>query len=394
MICGTARNMPKIKRKKKKHRELLKNIATFLIAMLICLILLELVSRIVIRDHNYTEFDPELGSRHIPYDSAWHCTNEFCHKHTINNAGFLDDDFSEEKGDEFRIFIFGDSFIAAEQVASEDAMHMLLESTLQEKNENIVVYNFGHSGFSTDQYYLSLKKYGERYKPDLVLFAIFTANDLHGMNMKFSGNICKPFFELEGNTVKQVERTCRASSFFESIKKVLKHSRFVEFVFEKGLLIRNKFLVSQGEEGVPTAYLVYDPDNEEYQNSFKVHDALLLAAEQYSESLGASFAVVTLPSKEQVNPAIWDQLKEKYPPLAEEGVDPTYPTKRIDQFCKAADISCLHLLEPFKSEFEKNGNDLYFWHDGHWNEEGNRLATELIDNFLNEQLLIPDHGKE
>src|SRR5262249_16029882 len=64
------------------------------------------------------------------------------------------------------------------------------------------IYNFGVSGYGTDQEYLLLQKYYEQYRPRLVFLIICGDNDNEDNAWNFRGGYYKPYFKLEGGHLK------------------------------------------------------------------------------------------------------------------------------------------------------------------------------------------------
>ena len=91
--------------------------------------------------------------------------------------------------------------------------------------------------------------------------------------------------------------------------------------------------------------------------------------------------VVVLPqpnqiSKKQVAPGwhcIW------YSPA--EFIESTYYQDIMKKFCRTEYIPCLDLLPGFRSA-DRSGMQLHFKSNGHWNEDGHRLAANEVYAFL------------
>jgi len=68
---------------------------------------------------------------------------------------------------------------------------------LQAGHPEWAIYNFGVSGYGTDQEYLLLKRYYGRYHPRLVFLIICGDNDNDDNAWNFRGGYYKPYFRLE-----------------------------------------------------------------------------------------------------------------------------------------------------------------------------------------------------
>ena len=80
----------------------------------------------------------------------------------------------------FRILVLGDSFVEAAQVAEHERFIARLQELLNASGEptRYEVIDGGCGGWGAVQELLYLEEEGPRYKPDLVLLAFFTGNDV------------------------------------------------------------------------------------------------------------------------------------------------------------------------------------------------------------------------
>lgn len=88
-----------------------------------------------------------------------------------------------------------------------------------------------------------------------------------------------------------------------------------------------------------------------------------------------------------MDPKLRKAVLHRYENIAEKNLDLSYPDNLIVNFCRAHDINCLDLLGPFQEEGRTR--QLYVLRDTHWNEAGNRLAADLIFNYLEANHLVP-----
>lgn len=93
--------------------------------------------------------------------------------------------------------------------------------------------------------------------------------------------------------------------------------------------------------------------------------------------------ILYLPSRGQV---YWDLLTkgENFPTALQIDKLPT----TLMKFCEAQRLACLDLTGPLKSE-ARQGKQLYFPMDGHFNEEGNRVVADAIQKFLATEGIVP-----
>jgi lysophospholipase L1-like esterase len=106
-----------------------------------------------------------------------------------NNLGFRDNkaELPAKRPGEFRIVVLGDSFTVSAGVEYERIYTSLLEQMLRERHPEVRVINLAVSGYNIVQYELVLDEVALALQPDMVLVAVFPANDFN--NETLAGNI-------------------------------------------------------------------------------------------------------------------------------------------------------------------------------------------------------------
>lgn len=104
---------------------------------------------------------------------------------TINGAGIrsLREHTLAPAKDTLRIALFGDSFVAGDEVKDGEEWGFQLERLLTEAGARAEVLNFGVSGYSMGQAFLRWRHEGKRYKPDLVIFVFQVENLDRNVNL-------------------------------------------------------------------------------------------------------------------------------------------------------------------------------------------------------------------
>jgi hypothetical protein len=168
-------------------------------------------------------YDAELGwilndgkFRQVHYDFEVEYAIENGKRLTINRAASSDASLN----------LYGDSFTFGVGVADRDT----IASKLAEK-VNLIVNNYGVSGYGPDQYWIRYKK--SAGKNDYNIFLIYTGNDYVEINTRTAGfdDKEKPFFEkIDDNyklvrpqmvyTQKNADRLkCKTGTFFKQVTK-------------------------------------------------------------------------------------------------------------------------------------------------------------------------------
>ena len=91
------------------------------------------------------------------------------------------------------------------------------------------------------------------------------------------------------------------------------------------------------------------------------------------------------PDEFQVNSDLFREILKKHA-IPEESLDLYFPNSLLKDFFEKHDIYCLDMLEQFK----KSGRfkELYIPRDTHWNRDGNKLAADLIFDYLEKNNLV------
>lgn len=98
---------------------------------------------------------------------------------SYNASGWRDLPRVEDKADGVaRVLVLGDSFMEAYSVRFEDSLPAVLEQLTNTEERQVEVINFGVGGYGTLQEYLVFDAIGRAYRPDVVVLAMYLANDL------------------------------------------------------------------------------------------------------------------------------------------------------------------------------------------------------------------------
>ncbi len=137
------------------------------------------------------QFDSELGWSPTPNKKS--SINRFSN-FQLNSLGFRSKEINESKK---HILVLGDSVAWGFGTNNQEAF----PSYLGQSFTNSQVLNMAVSGYGIGQSYLFLKKHIDRVNPKLIIFVIYTGNDLHetGSNMAYGKS--KPIFVIQNNQI-------------------------------------------------------------------------------------------------------------------------------------------------------------------------------------------------
>jgi lysophospholipase L1-like esterase len=337
------------------------------------------------KGHRFWQYDPLLGWSKMPGAEGSFVGYEYQAHVQINSQGLRDDEVPYQKPPgEYRILALGDSFTVELEVEKEQVWTEVLEELLSAKRAAQVI-NAGTRGYGSDQEYLFLREGGLKYSPDLVLVAFFVNDVLSNrLDQEEGRKYAKPRFVLRDGQLHltNVPPPQPSANPLKSLSKLLERSylyRFASEMLEKS---------SPGE--LPEYCQVYQTNyTPEWEEAWKVTEAILVEMQRLAERAGAQLFVCYLPEQNQVSDSQWNQIA-LYGGGAS-SYDRERPNRLLGELCARHGIPYLDLTPAFRQHIAAGGPYPYFPVDAHFNVEGNRLAAQLIYEYLVEQGLFPSN---
>jgi len=344
-----------IRRLKRKIIRKRREILLLLIVLLIFFSMFEITLRTFSCEQHYDFFQDSIQYKHKPDEI--HCNkikegNIF--QARSNSEGFIDDEFKREN---FNIFLLGDSFAQCLQADYNNCVHKNLETELKKTNNKVDVLNFGVSGYGTLDELAILEEYKDLYNPKLIILLFLPQND-----------------------VTDNERYIN----YEPKKEI--NSKAYEFFIQKTRAIISK---------ISTRYnLKYNFHNQEIE-TYEVYlenypkeweskwQTTIKALEEINTS-EIPFLIVIATSPEQVYEKDWQRIQDTYPSLKGKTYDLTKPNQIIISFAEQNNIHYIDLLPLF----QQNPERLHYPKDGHWNNQGQLLASKTIKDYILNNNLI------
>jgi hypothetical protein len=321
----------------------------------------------------------------------------------INRSGMRDDRQAVlEKADSvYRIAVLGDSYVEALQVDVSKTFWRLLEDKLNicrfAGDKNVVVLNFGVSGYSTAQELLALKHRVKPYHPDLVLLAFLSGNDVRDNSKLLAQSPdMRPFFRLAGAELiedmsfrESLRFRLEASLLSRGFKRAADYSRVVQLlnkamkVVARPLLAPRTDAAAREEIGLDDRVYLSRP-SEVWEDAWRVTEALVKAIREEANQQGARFLLVTLSNPGQVPPDT--KVMQRHAAWLGE-TDLFYPERRLRAFVNKEAFDAVFLAEPFARHAAEHKVYLHGFPNtqlggGHWNESGHALAADLIAQHL------------
>jgi hypothetical protein len=336
--------------------------------------------------------DPVVGWHHLP-GAQTHMTDEGDGQVVINSLGYRDRERQLDKAAEtFRIAVFGDSMVEATQVNLDKTFTYLLEERLSSASRPVEVLNFGIAGYGPLQELLLFQREGPRYRPDLVVLAVFLDNDVADCHPALrTGQAGIPFARVEnGNLQVDYSRAEQnhASYHREPIYSVRKYSALYR-AFREFQARRAGRSAADGPTGaIPRRFQLYqEPAPPDWDEAWSTLDAVLgeFAAEARRQQV--PLMVVSVPCSQVVNDAAWQKTLQRHPAMADATWDLEQAERRLRQLAQKYQLPLLQPYLPFRQAGQ--APPLYFGVLGHFTPRGHELMADALDHFLREQRLLP-----
>ncbi len=367
------------------------------------LVFVEIALRVLgVSFQDFYKADPVRGVAHRPEARGWF-RREGRQYIVINRDGFRDREHPSKKSPgTYRIAVLGDSFTEGLQVRLEDTFGAVIERELATcanfRARSVEVFNFGVSNYGTAQELLTLRDRVWQTEPDLVLLAFFSGNDVWDNSRELKRDPELPYFRIENDKLvlddsfkDSARQRAENSRVRVAIKWLVESSRLLQVVRQAWGVWKN----GQGQASVEAdefaaseaqRQLYGEPTDPAWQSAWKVTDRLLRTIHDEARQHGARFAVVTLTNGVQVYP---DPQRVESFCRKLEVPDLDAPDRKLQEFGKADGFEVLNLAPEFRRQARENHE---FFHgfppnlgQGHWNEQGHKLAGRLIARWLCER---------
>ena len=392
------------------------NAVLIALSIFISLVFAEIALRVLgVTYPNLYTVDPYAGKRLKPGAEGWF-TEEGGSYVKINSDGFRDKEHTREKAlNTVRIVVLGDSYTEALQVPQEKAFWSVMEQELNRckafPGKSVEVISLGVSGYGTAQQLQTLEHRAWSYKPDIVLLAFFTGNDIRNNSKELEPKWrnLRPFYQYQDgklilddsfkNTTAYKLQSSIVGRTYADLSSHLRTLQLLSKAFFRTLYLlsvaKNSILqhpeaspkvvggaLAIMEAGLDNNY--EEPKIQAYKDAWAMTEGLIVKMRDEVRERGVNFFLVTLSNGHQVYPDA--ELRKSF--AKELGInDLFYPDRRIEALAVKESIPHLILAPELAKYADKNKVFLHGFTNtkmglGHWNENGHVLAGELISNNL------------
>ena len=300
----------------------------------------------------------------------------------VNQAGFRGVDVSTTPpAGVLRIAVLGDSFTEALQVDENLTWIAQLQARLpaspacplrRQFPGGVQVLNFGVGGYGTGQELLTWRHLASRYKPALVILAIYPGNDI--TDNEPAARTDRPVFRLGADGQLRVDNSFRQqpatrwrlSPPGQLVEMAVTHSRLLQLLNEA----KNRLSAR------PASPAAAPQQPQGSDQAWAVTDALISQLAQEVQGQGARLLVVSTSSPEQV----WPNRQQR-------PEEPFRQEQRLAAMLAKSQIPYLPLAPQLQSQADQQGLTLHGFRgqapgEGHWNTDGHRLAAAAIAPWL------------
>jgi lysophospholipase L1-like esterase len=352
-----------------------------LVPLLLAEIGLRLAGAILPGDYqtvSFAEAHPEFGRRNRP-GAGWKKTSEFTSWIEVNSKGLrgAEIEYAKPPG-ERRVLVVGDSFTFAEQVNQNETFTQRLEDRLNAEGGGggYRVLNAGSNGWATANEAVYLAKEGVRFKPDVVIVALYLGNDVSD-NFRRVATV---------QDAADADLALRGADSFDGPRRLLRKSELYSW-FESGVLA--KLPIWQGDGGSYSSDRKPPRTLAEAEEAWTITEQLLDRMREVSESQGARFMVMVVPSATAVAQRGGTAVKDDddADEDAEDDTRPGFddPHGQLAAITARNNLTSLDLLSPMRKADNRIKERLYYRQNAHWTAAGHAVAADELYDFLAER---------
>ena len=320
--------------------------------------------------------DPDLGWALRPGIAGLRSDEPWQADVRTNALGFRDVEHAGKAAGVTRVAVLGDSFVFGSGVRQDETLTHQLAARLGPAFE---VVNLGVPGYGTDQALLTLRRWGPRLSPDVVLAGFFWNDVMENASGEIYG-MRKPRFVLArgetGDALTLVPAGApRGSSAFARLEAAL-GARSHLWSLSRRAFGRADDRIEPEERPVMLDLSLRSAPP--FRNAeFELTWALLGAVAREARALGATPLVFTIPPRYLADDAVKEKVLRIYG-LGAEALDPD-GFFRVKEACGRQNVSVIDLLPPFRIATAE-GEALFAPAAGiHWNAAGHALAARVLE---------------
>lgn len=339
----------------------------------------------------------EGGGNARAFLDAWRLVpGEPRYRFPVNSRGDYDYEWHGAEPDQRLVVCIGDSFST-----STVPLPLHFTSVAERRCENLEVYNMGAPGIGPPEYFLLLQEEALPMRPDLVVVNLFVGNDLRFRSPQ-PLDVPRLRAWLDADQVVLCRLTKRLNALAAERRRQggaaigvaqgavgegelvetpeAAHAAFpftIDPSLERQMFSEVEFL--RIETGRAIVCEVAGPP---YDTLAEVLDGMLQMADK------TPLAIFLIPDEFQVNDELWALVE---PGWTGRELERHRPQRLVREWCQANGVDLIDPLPALLAAEDNAGGTRRTFHvrDTHWNALGNRLAGEVLGEYLCERFALP-----
>jgi len=314
--------------------------------------------------------DPELGWTLRPNVVGLRSDEPWQADVRTNTLGFRDDEHAGKVSGIIRVAVLGDSFVFGSGVRQDETLTHQLAVRLGPSFE---VVNLGVPGYGTDQALLTLRRWGPRLAPDVVLAGFFWNDVMENASPKIY-EMEKPRFLLSDGTLTLVPQGAASGpSGLVRLADILGSRSHLWSLVRRALGQPGGVEPEERPVMLDLSLRAAPPSR---NAEFELTWALLHAVAREAHALGAAPLVFTVPPRFLVDDAVKERVLRIYG-LGPEALDPD-GFFRVKEACARRNVPVVDLLPAFR-DATRAGERLFLPTGIHWSAKGHALAARSLE---------------
>jgi lysophospholipase L1-like esterase len=312
--------------------------------------------------------DARIGHRPRPGARIHYVTSEFATDIAINSAGVRGPEIADRLPNERRVVVLGDSLVLSVQVDLAQTFCQVLERRLNARRDGSTyrVINAGVQGYGPVEEWLFFQHVVSPLKPDVVLVAVFVANDA----IESLDSAAK--LDAGRDTVTRAREEVAGWS-----RRVVRRSMVLQTIRLRFDGIRRRFQ-QPGVAQRPLVTYLADPPNEVDRGLQLARDTLL-RIERAAGAAGARTGFVLVPARFQLDDDDYSRLAATV--RAGGGtLERDAATLRFVRVLEPLGVPLLDLLPVLRSQ--PDPARLFFRENIHFTPRGHRVVAGALERFL------------
>jgi hypothetical protein len=376
-------------------------------SLLLTLAALETATRLLLPPTRYhdspLEYDPVLGFRGVLNRRYVAEGDDGPHEFVLNADGLRGRELptGPAAAGTQRIAFLGDSFLVGERVPDEALMTTRLEAALREAGRPHEIYNLSIIDAGTAQQILLLDRVAPRIRPDVVVLALYTGNDIVNNSLLLSsttrvspGDPIRAYLVPEQGGLRHtwadpLRGWLRSHSrLFTTLERRLLSS--MEWTLPEARSVRERLLGGLAPREHMEIFRRHDPGHR-WEQAWRTTFDLLRVLRDRVDALGARFLVLVIPSGHQVEHGPqgvrYDAEARAFAgrPL-DRILDWNLPERRLSAFLQGEGIEVRLLLDELRSAAREQR---VYSQDQHLNARGHEVAAGVVARWLAGEAAAP-----